>query len=244
MTFLMQIESSAHSGSDPCVDGAVVLSWSGGKDSALSLLALRKANEPVRALLTTITEEYERISMHGVRVSVLRLQADAVGLPLVEVRIPPSCSNELYEELMGKALVSPALSDCDRYAFGDLFLQDVREYREKSLARVGKACVFPLWGRDTALLAADFVEAGFKAFVVCADRSKLDGDFCGREFNAQFLDDLPSGVDPCGERGEFHTFAYDGPIFAQPLAVERGKIVERDGFTFCDVKSCLPSVSS
>lgn len=212
----------------------MVLSWSGGRDSALCLWALRQANEPVGALLTTVTDEYDRISMHGVRVSLLRHQADAVGLPLVEVRIPPSCTNELYEERMADALSSPQLRDCERYAFGDLFLEDVREHREERLATLGKRGVWPLWGRDTRILAGDFVDAGFNGVVVCVDPSKLDGDFCGRELNAEFLADLPSHVDPCGERGEFHTFVYDGPVFSQPLMIERGEIVERDGFIFCD----------
>ena len=219
-------------------NGAVVLSWSGGKDSALSLWALRQANHSVRTLLTTVTEEYDRISMHGVRVSLLRRQAEEVGLPLVEVRIPPSCSNELYEEHMAGALSSPELRDCERYAFGDLFLEDVREYREQQLATWGKRGVWPLWGRDTRMLAGEFVEAGFKGVVVCVDQSKLDGDWCGRELNAEFLADLPSDVDPCGERGEFHTFVYDGPIFSRPLMIERGGIVKRDGFIFCDLLAC------
>jgi uncharacterized protein (TIGR00290 family) len=218
----------------------VVLSWSGGKDSALCLWALRQANEPVGTLLTTITDEYDRISMHGVRVSLLRQQADAVGLPLVEVRIPSSCTNELYEELMADALSSPQLRDCERYAFGDLFLEDVREYREERLATLGKRGVWPLWGRDTRILAGDFVDAGFNGVVVCVDPSKLDGDFCGRELNAEFLADLPSHVDPCGERGEFHTFVYDGPVFSQPLMIERAGIVERDGFIFCDWVQAQP----
>lgn len=220
----------------------IVLSWSGGKDSALSLWLLREAGEPLRALLTTVTEEYDRVSMHGVRASLLRKQAEAVGLPLIEVRIPPSCSNELYEVRMAGALSIPELRGCDRYAFGDLFLENVRAYREERLVTWGKSGVWPLWGRDTKLLAKDFIEAGFKGIVVCVDPSKLDGAFCGRELDAAFLADLPSDVDPCGERGEFHTFVYDGPVFARPIEIQRGEVVERDNFVFCDLlDSAAPS---
>lgn len=217
------------------VSGSVVLSWSGGKDSALCLWELRKAYESEMALLTTVTEGYERISMHGVRVSLLRQQAAALGLPLVEVRIPQSCTNELYEERMAEALSSAQLKDCQRYAFGDLFLDEVRKYREERLAGWGKNGVWPLWGRNTRMLAEEFLEAGFKGVVVSVDPSKLDGDFCGRELNESFLADLPSEVDLCGERGEFHTFVYDGPGFSSPLGIQRGEIVERGGFTFCDL---------
>lgn len=217
------------------MNGSVVLSWSGGKDSALSLWRLRQAHESVTALLTTITEGYERISMHGVRVSLLRQQADALGLLLVEVRIPQSCTNERYEERMAETLFSDQLKDCKRYAFGDLFLEDVRRYREERLADWGKSGVWPLWGSDTQTLAEEFLEAGFKGVVVCVDPSKLDGDFCGRELNAEFLADLPSEVDPCGEWGEFHTFVYDGPGFSSPLEIQRGEIVERSGFIFRDL---------
>lgn len=217
------------------MNGSVVLSWSGGKDSALSLWKLRQAHEPVRALLTTVTEGYERISMHGVRASLLRRQAGALGLPLVEVRIPQSCTNELYEERMAETLSSDQLKDCKRYAFGDLFLEDVRRYREERLSAWSKTGVWPLWGRDTRALAEEFLEAGFKGVVVCVDPSKLDGDYCGRDLNAEFFADLPAGVDPCGENGEFHTFVYDGPGFSSPLDIQRGEIVERSGFIFCDV---------
>jgi uncharacterized protein (TIGR00290 family) len=213
----------------------VVLSWSGGKDSALSLWALRELGEPVRALLTTVTEEYERVSMHGVRIGLLRDQAEAAGLPLVEVPIPPSCLNELYEARMAAALSSPELRDCERYAFGDLFLEDIRAYREERLAAWGKQGVWPIWGRDTRLLAEEFIAAGFRAVLVCVDPKQLDGAFCGREFDAGFLADLPGGVDPCGEQGEFHTFVYDGPVFTRSLGIRRGEVVERGGFVFCDL---------
>lgn len=212
-----------------------MVSWSGGKDSALCLWTLRENGESIRALLTTVTEVYDRISMHGVRVDLLRAQADAVGLPLVEVPIPPSCSNELYEERMHAALFSSELHDVDKFAFGDLFLEDVRSYREERLTTWGKQGVWPIWGRDTRLLAQEFVAAGFRAAVACLDPKKLDESFGGRELDESFFDDLPAEVDPCGERGEFHTFVYDGPIFSKPVAIERGEVVEREGFVFCDL---------
>jgi uncharacterized protein (TIGR00290 family) len=217
-------------------DGSdIVLSWSGGKDSALALWSLRRGNEPVRALLTTITERYDRVSMHGVRVALLREQARAAGLALVEVAIPPDCSNELYEVRMDEALASGPLRSCRRYAFGDLFLEDVRTYREERLTAAGKEGVWPIWGRDTRELAEEFIAAGFKAIVVCVDPRKLDAGFAGREYDATFLADLPNDVDPCGERGEFHTFVHDGPAFAAEIPCRRGDVVERDGFVFCDV---------
>ena len=217
-------------------DGSLVLSWSGGKDSALALHALRTEHgrEPV-ALLTTVTEEYDRVSMHGVRAQLLRAQAAAAGIPLVEVSIPPHCPNELYEQRMAQALASAALSGADEVAFGDLFLEDIRAYREERLASAGKRPLFPVWGRDTAQLARDFVDAGFGAVVVCVDPGQLDPSFAGRGFDSSFLADLPAGVDPCGENGEFHTFVHAGPVFGDPIPCRVGEVVERDGFVFCDV---------
>jgi uncharacterized protein (TIGR00290 family) len=214
----------------------MVLSWSGGKDSVLALRALRaEARTPPVALLTTVTEEYERVSMHGVRRALLRRQAEAVGLPLVEVEIPPECSNEVYETRLGRALASSELRGTEEVAFGDLFLEDVRAYRESQLAAAGKRGCFPLWGRDTSELAASFLNAGFRAIVVCVDPSVLDSSFAGREYDEELLRDLPEGIDPCGENGEFHTFVYDGPVFAEPIGCNRGEVVERDGFVFSDL---------
>jgi uncharacterized protein (TIGR00290 family) len=215
----------------------LVLSWSGGKDSALALWTLltEHQREP-GALLTTVTEEYDRISMHGVRRELLRAQARATGIPVVEVGIPPRCPNELYEQRMAQALASSELEGAEEYAFGDLFLEDIRAYREQRLAEAGKQAVFPLWGRDTAQLAHAFIDAGFQAVLVCVDPRKLDRSFAGRPFDAQLLADLPPEVDPCGENGEFHTFVHAGPVFAAPIECEVGPVSMRDGFAFCDVR--------
>jgi uncharacterized protein (TIGR00290 family) len=214
----------------------LALSWSGGKDSALALRALRAAPGPeVGALITTVTGEYGRISMHGVRRELLVAQAAAAGVPLVEIEIPAGCSNEEYERRMGETLARSPLQDARTIAFGDLFLADIRAYREERLGRVGKAAVFPLWKRDTRVLAEEFIEAGFQAFLVCVDPAQLDPSFSGRAFDRQLLDDLPAEVDPCGENGEFHTFVHRGPIFSHPIACRRGEVVERDGFVFCDL---------
>ena len=211
------------------------LSWSGGKDSALTLWTLRRQGvEPV-ALITTVTDAYERISMHGVRRELLAQQADAVGVPLLEVRIPPGCVNEVYEARMAEAFASPPLSDVEAVAFGDLFLEDVRAYREQRLAATGRRGLFPLWGRDTGVLAREFIAAGFQAFIVSLDPRALDASFAGRAYDEQLLADLPAGVDPCGENGEFHTFVHAGPIFPEPIACETGEVVERGGFVFCDL---------
>jgi uncharacterized protein (TIGR00290 family) len=219
--------------------GASALSWSGGKDSALALWTLRTGAGPApSALLTTVTADFERISMHGVRRELLVRQADAVGLPLVEVQIPAVCSNEVYEQRMGQTLAESPLREAQTIAFGDLFLADVRAYREERLATVGKQALFPLWGRDTGALAREFVAAGFRAVLVCVDPTKLDASFAGRSFDQKLLDELPTEVDPCGENGEFHTFVHAGPIFRESIACELGEVVTREGFVFCDV---LPS---
>ena len=211
------------------------LSWSGGKDSALALHALRGAGAEPSVLITTVTEGYDRISMHGVRRELLARQAEAAGIPLLVVSIPPECPNELYEARMADAFAAEPLRSTQSVAFGDLFLEDVRAYREQRLAAAGRRAEFPLWGRDTAELAREFVAAGFAAVLVCVDPTKLDAAFAGRHFDSALLADLPVGVDPCGENGEFHTFVTAGPIYTAPIAVEQGEIVERDGFVFCDL---------
>jgi uncharacterized protein (TIGR00290 family) len=222
----------------------LVLSWSGGKDSALALWTLRREEriEPV-ALLTTVTEEYARISMHGVRRELLAAQAAAVGLPVVEVLIPTPCPNDAYEQRMLQALASSTLAAAEAVAFGDLFLEDVRAYRVQRLGQVGKRAVFPLWGRDTGRLARAFIDAGFEAVLVCVDPRRLDPSFAGRRYDAELLKDLPAGVDPCGENGEFHTFVHAGPIFEHPIPHELGDVVMRDGFAFCDVLEVAPGLT-
>jgi uncharacterized protein (TIGR00290 family) len=215
----------------------VVLSWSGGKDSALALWTLRSQPDlEVCALLTTVTEGYERISMHGVRSELLERQAASLGLALVRVPIPPQCSNELYEECMATALAGPAIAAVKDFAFGDLFLEDVRAYREERLRAVGKRCLFPLWGRDPQELAQTFIAAGFAGLLTCVDTRRLAASFAGHRYDASLLADLPTNVDPCGEHGEFHTFVCAGPIFGSPIPIEIGEVVVRDGFAFCDLK--------
>lgn len=219
----------------PANEGAIALAWSGGKDSALALRALRAAGLEVGALLTTVTEGYDRVSMHGVRRNLLRRQAGAAGLPLVEITIPPDCVNAVYEERMARAFAFPPLDAVPAVAFGDLFLEDVRAYREERLARASKRALFPLWGSDTSRLAGEFLAAGFAAIVCCLDPRRVDRGLAGRPYDAAFLARLPPDVDPCGENGEFHTFVWNGPIFGEPVACERGEVVERDGFVFCDL---------
>jgi uncharacterized protein (TIGR00290 family) len=219
----------------------LALSWSGGKDSALALWVLRREHglNPC-ALVTTVTEAYERISMHGVRRELLAEQAQAAGVRLIEVGIPVGCTNELYEQRMAHAWESGGLREIEAMAFGDLFLADVRAYREARLAAAGKRAVFPLWQRDTTILAREFIAAGFQAILVCVDPTKLDPAFAGRSFNAELLDDLPVGVDPCGENGEFHTFVHAGPILTESIHLDVGQPITRDGFVFCDLRRSQP----
>ena len=217
-------------------DPSLALSWSGGKDSALALLALRsELGRNPSALITTVTETYERISMHGVRRELLAIQAQELGLPLIEVSIPLACVNETYDARMHAAFASERLDQVSEVAFGDLFLEDVRASRERRLAAAGKRGLFPLWGRDTNRLARDFIAAGFQAVLVCVDLTKLDRTFAGRSYDERLLADLPTGVDPCGENGEFHTFVYGGPILRRPIACTLDHIVERDGFVFAEL---------
>jgi uncharacterized protein (TIGR00290 family) len=216
---------------------AVLFCWSGGKDSAMALRAVLQDPElRVAALLTTVTEGYDRVSMHGVRRELLLRQAESLGLPLQEVGIPPQCVNPVYEQRMRDALLSHKRDGVCRVAFGDIFLQDLREYRERNLAREGMTAIFPIWQRDTRELAREFCETGFRGIAVCIDPKKLSPEFAGREIDPSFFRDLPRDVDPCGENGEFHTFVYDGPMFSREISVERGEVIARDGFYFCDLK--------
>jgi uncharacterized protein (TIGR00290 family) len=213
-----------------------LLSWSGGKDSSLCLYETTKGGEfVVAALLTTLTRDFDRISMHGVRRELLEMQASALGLQLDEVWISKNAANAEYEDQMRKALERRKAEGIKHVIFGDLFLEDIRKYREDRLSQIGVQGVFPLWGRPTRDVANLFIEKGFRAILCCTDPKAIPKEFCGREFDRQLLSDLPSSVDPCGENGEFHTFVYDGPIFKKRIEVRVGEVVQRDGFYFADI---------
>ncbi|MGH6889987.1 MAG: diphthine--ammonia ligase [Rhizomicrobium sp.] len=213
-----------------------LLSWSGGKDSCLALHEVLQSREAdIEALLTTMTQDYDRISMHGVRRTLLERQAASLGLPVSEVAIPKDADNAIYESRMGEALATQRERGVEAIVFGDLFLADVRAWREQLIARHGLTGIFPLWGRDTHAVIRDFLDRGFRAVVVCVDPAKLDPSFAGRVIDEGFLADLPASVDPCGENGEFHTFVFGGPIFKQPVKYSRGEIVHRSAFWFCDL---------
>ena len=214
----------------------ILFCWSGGKDSALALHSLlRQDRMRVAALLTTVTEGYDRISMHGVRRELLCRQTESLRLPLHEVFIPPQCVNSIYEARMEAALRHHLDQGIHRVAFGDIFLEDLRVYREKNLARLDMQALFPLWKRDTRELIREFHTLGFRAVTACIDPRVLDSSFAGRELDSSFFADLPQGVDPCGENGEFHTFVFDGPIFAHPVEFTVGEVVQRDSFVFRDL---------
>jgi uncharacterized protein (TIGR00290 family) len=214
----------------------ILFCWSGGKDSAMALhTLLHRSDVRITALLTTVTEGYERISMHGVRRELLERQAQSVGLPLHEVRIPPQCVNPIYEARMEEALRKHFDQGVRRVAFGDIFLEDLRAYRERNLARIGMTALFPIWKRDTRELMRSFHANRFRAVAVCVDPKILAPSFAGRELDESFFHDLPPHADPCGENGEFHTFVFGGPIFHSPIPVRTGEIVHRDGFVFCDL---------
>jgi uncharacterized protein (TIGR00290 family) len=220
----------------------VLFCWSGGKDSCMALHQLRR--DPLRevvALLTTVTEGYDRISMHGVRRILLERQAAALGLPLEIVTIPPQCVNTEYESRMETMLLTWKNRGVTDVAFGDIFLQDLREYREKNLARAGMKALFPVWLRPTRELVQTFIALGFRAVTVCVDPKILDASFVGREIDEDFLKALPPEADPCGENGEFHSFVYDGPGFSAPVQFTLGEKVLRNGFYFCDL---LPAENS
>ncbi len=214
----------------------VIFCWSGGKDSAMALHALMQDPKVrVAALLTTVTERYDRISMHGVRRELLGEQAKSIGLPLHEVFIPPDCVNATYEARMEAALLTHFAAGIRKVAFGDIFLEDLRDYREKDLARLGMTAIFPIWKRNTRELISSFHARKFRSIAVCVDSRVLDRSFAGRELDRSFFADLPAQVDYCGEQGEFHTFAYDGPIFAWKVEFRVGEHVEREPFIFCDL---------
>ena len=219
----------------------VIVSWSGGKDSVLSIFSLSgsKKQFEISALLTTLTEGYDRISMHGVRRELLQRQSRSLQIPLEEVWIPKNATNEVYEARMSEAIRKYASQNVSSVVFGDLFLRDIREYREKFLQKLGVKCIFPIWGKDTIAVANFFVDSGFKAIICCVNPKLLGKEYCGREFDKSFLSEIPESVDPCGENGEFHTFVYHGPIFKEKVEVKVGDVVNRDGFYFADILPAL-----
>lgn len=220
----------------------VLFSWSGGKDSALALYEIvRGGRYRVAALLTTVAGQFGRVSHHGVREELLDFQADALGLALDKLYLPAMdnspCTNSQFEELMGQRLAKYREQGIRRVVHGDLFLEDLRAYRERNLARLDMEGLFPLWHRDTTQLIHDFVDLGFRAYICCVD-ARLEGRFVGRELGVELIAEFPPGIDPCGENGEYHSFVYDGPIFRQRLEIERGQIVVRDGRHYIDLLPC------
>ena len=212
------------------------MSWSTGKDSAFALHEARRAGDvDIVGILTTVTAAFDRVSMHGVREELLDRQAEALGLPCWKVPIPSPCPNDVYEREMARVLADVRRGGASHVLFGDLFLEDLRRYREAKLADVGMTAVFPLWMRDTARLARDMIASGLSATLTCIDPRRLDRTFAGRRFDAALLKELPIDVDPCGENGEFHTFASAGPMFNRPIDVHVGEVIDRDGFVFADV---------
>jgi len=211
------------------------LSWSSGKDSAWALHVLRQSDEyEVTGLFTTINSAFERVAMHAVRVELLREQAQAVGLPLYLIEIPYPCSDEQYATVMADFVARAGNDGVRCMAFGDLFLQDVRRYREERMQGTGIEAVFPLWEKPTRDLLAEMLTGGLRACLTCVDPRVLSAEFAGRELTLELLDSMPSSIDPCGENGEFHTFVFDGPMFTRPLDIEMGEVVTRDGFVFAD----------
>ncbi len=214
----------------------VWLSWSSGKDSAWSLEVLRRSGEfEVVALLTTVNQEFERVAMHAVREGLLREQAASAGVPLIAVPIPYPCPNDTYERAMAQAMARAKAEGVTHVAFGDLFLEDIRKYREEKLAGCQMTPIFPVWGLDTKQLAREMIASGVRAILTCVNPKQLDAKFAGREFDERLLAELPPEIDPCGENGEFHSFVYAGPMFRAPVPIELGSVVERDGFVFADV---------
>ncbi len=212
------------------------VSWSSGKDSAFALWEAQRAGLlDVACVLTTVNEAYSRVAMHGVRDALLDLQVAALGLPCLKVSIPSPCPNEVYAARMREATARLKQDGITHMVFGDLFLEDIRAYRAERLREAGMTGVYPLWARDTKALARDMIASGLVAYLTCIDPRRLDRSFAGRRFDAGLLADLPEGVDPCGENGEFHTVVTDGPMFRAPITVQAGEVVERDGFIFADV---------
>ncbi|MFX0186895.1 MAG: diphthine--ammonia ligase [Candidatus Hodarchaeota archaeon] len=219
------------------MDSAIV-SWSGGKDSALALyyLLLEKKYE-VKTLLTTVSADYNRISIHGVRRKLLEKQSQSIGIPVHIISLPKDVSNNEYEEIMRNEMIKFKTQQVKNVAFGDVFLEDIREYRESNLYKIGMNTIFPLWGIHSKVLAKKFIDLGFRAIITCVDSTVLEYPFVGQFFDDDFLSSIPSNVDPCGENGEFHTFVFDGPIFSYPIQFEKGEVVFRDErFYFIDLQ--------
>ena len=213
------------------------MSWSSGTDSTMALVLIRRDEEiDLVALLVTMNAVADRVAMHAVRRALVEAQADRLGLALNVIEIPSPCTNEVYELRMSEAIDSALADNVEHFVFGDLFLEDVRSYREEKLAGTGISPLFPLWGQPTDTLAQSMIGSGVQAVVTCVDPSRIPASFAGRFFDGSLLADLPPDVDPCGERGEFHTFVFGGPGFSSPIDIEVGEIVERDGFVFCDVR--------
>ena len=234
--FLMEEFEPSTGDASGIAPARALMSWSGGKDSCLALYEIQRThNYSVAALLTTITRDYDRISMHGVRSELLEKQATSIGLPLHRVFISKDATNEEYETRMGEAFSVYSEQGIDSIVFGDLFLEDIRTYREQFLARHKMHGLFPVWKRDTSSFIKDFIELGFKAVVTCVDSKILDQSFTGRLIDEAFLSSLPADVDPCGENGEFHSFVFDGPIFSRAVKFAIGDTVLREGFWFCDL---------
>ncbi len=213
-----------------------LLSWSSGKDSAWSLQVLNQQNDiEIVGLFSTVNQEFNRVAMHAVRVELLQLQAVSVCLPIQLIPIPYPCSNSQYESIMNKFIEKTKANGIEYFAFGDLYLEDVRKYREDSLKGTGINPIFPLWGMNTKSLSEEMIDSGLKARITCVDPKQLSTDFAGIEYNKSFLECIPDNIDPCGENGEFHTFVYDGPMFKEEIKISAGETITRDGFVFTDL---------
>jgi uncharacterized protein (TIGR00290 family) len=212
------------------------VSWSSGKDSAFALCEARRLGlAEIVGVVTTVNERYDRVAMHGVRSELLDRQIEALNLPAIKVLIPSPCTNDIYEARMANACAAIKVSGVQHIIFGDLFLEDIRAYRERTLALIGMTPIFPLWGRNTRRLATEMIDSGLVAHLVCLDPKQTPASFAGRRFDAALLEEIPAHIDPCGENGEFHTVVTQGPMFSAPISVSIGETVERDGFVFTDV---------
>lgn len=213
-----------------------LLSWSSGKDSAWALHILRQQSDiEVVGLFCTVNQEFERVAMHAVRIELIQQQAESVGLPIQLIPIPHPCSNSEYETIMNEFIKQVKKQGIECFAFGDLFLEDVRKYREVSLADTGITPIFPIWGKETKTLSKEMVNSGLRAKITCVDPKHLSSDFAGKEYNKSFLEQISASIDPCGENGEFHSFAFDGPMFKKEINICVGETVSRDGFVFTDL---------